>query len=178
MSTRRNSYKNNEPLRDSAESAPKERSRRPHDPTPIMLINEVGRLWHGHVEDGSPEEFRQKSNRAILRELSIRDGVFQLDLAESTHLKPPTVSVTLGKLEADGIIFRAVDKVDQRATRVYLTEKGRGLNANLHARLRKADAIALEGFSDEEKATLNAMLGRMIDNLIDGKSSDGKGDGE
>ena len=168
MSNRRGSYKNNQPLPNdifNAESKPT--APPPPKLNPIMLVNEVGRLWHRLVEDGAPEEFRQKSNRAILRELSIRDGVYQLDLAESTHLKPPTISVTLGKLEADGIIFRTVDPMDLRATKVYLTEKGHEINAKLHSRLKNADEAALRGLSEEETQTLLSLLGRVKDNLTE-----------
>ncbi len=175
MSTRRNSYKNNEPISEAQDHEAVAPRPHPHSPTPIMLVNDIGRLWHGHVGDGAPEEFRQKSNRAILRELSIKDGVFQLDLANNTHLKPPTVSVALGKLEADGIIFRAVDKLDQRATRVYLTEKGNELNTKLRERIKKADEIALAGFTDEEKEALSQMLIRIIDNLSDGNGPHSRG---
>lgn len=166
MSSRRGSYKNNKPLPNDIFSPKKpEPPRPPRKITPIMLVNDIGRLWHQMVESGAPEEFRQKSNRSILRELSIKDGVYQLDLAESTHLKPPTVSVTLGKLEANGVIFRTVDPMDLRATKVYLTDKGRAINNELRDRLHAADAAALEGLSEEETATLLSLLERVKDNL-------------
>ncbi len=168
MSTRRGSYKNNKPLHNNI-FEPNASPTPPPKPklNPIMLVNEIGRLWHRLVENDAPEEFRQKSNRAILRELSIRDGVYQLDLAESTHLKPPTISVTLGKLEADGIIFRTVDPMDLRATKVYLTEKGREINSKLHSRLKNADEVALRGLSEEETELLLSLLYRIKDNLAE-----------
>lgn len=168
MSNRRGSYKDNKPRPNNIfEPKTKPVPPPPHKPTPIMLVNEIGRLWHRHVEDGAPEEFRQKSNRAILRELSFRDGVYQLDLSESTHLKPPTISVTLRKLEENGIIFRTVDPMDMRATKVYLTEKGHETNAKLHTRIKNADEIAMRGLSEEEKELLLALLSRVKDNLAE-----------
>lgn len=168
MSNRRDSYKDNKPRPTNIfEPEAKPTPPPPPKPNPIMLVNEIGRLWHRLVEDGAPEEFRQKSNRAILRELSIRDGVYQLDLSESTHLKPPTISVTLRKLEESGIIFRAVDPMDLRATKVYLTEKGHETNAKLHTHIKNADEIALQGLTEEEKATLLSLLSRVKDNLAE-----------
>lgn len=167
MTSRRGTYKNNKPLPSEVFSKIPARSEKqpPRKPTPIMLINEIGRLWHQRLDAGAPDEFRQKSNRAIMRELSIKDGVYQLDLAESTHLKPPTVSVTLSKLEADGIVLRTVDPMDLRATKVYLTEKGHKKNAQLHECFANADEMALTGLSEEEKETLLALLERVRNNL-------------
>lgn len=170
MTSRRGTYKNNKPLSSDAFSKTPDHPEKkpPRKPTPIMLINDIGRLWHQKLDSKVPEEFRQKSNRAIMRELSIRDGIYQLDLAESTHLKPPTVSVTLSKLESDGIVLRTVDPMDLRATKVYLTEKGHAKNAQLHKCISNADEIALAGLSEEETETLLALLERIRNNLAQG----------
>lgn len=174
MTSRRGTYKNNKPLPSDVFSKKPERSEKkpPRKPTPIMIVNEIGRLWHQKLDAGVPEEFRQKSNRAIMRELSIRDGIYQLDLAESTHLKPPTVSVTLSKLEADGIVLRTVDPMDLRATKVYLTEKGHEKNAKLHECISNADKIALAGLSEEETETLLSLLERVRNNLAQDTDSE------
>lgn len=133
--------------------------------TPIMTLNDVARRWHRLVEDGAPTQFMQNSSRAILRELSFKTGLCQLDIARATHLKPPTISVALNKMENEGIVTRVVDSVDMRATRVYLTEKGKEINAQLYSRICHADEIALRGLTDEEKDTLLSLLERIRNNL-------------
>ncbi len=163
---RRNSYKDNKPLPSGA-FTPEEakNSAAPRKITPMMLVNDVARLWHKRVDVAAPSEFRQKSNREVLRELAIKEGVSQLDIAKKTHLKPPTISVTLGKLEETGVIMRTVDPMDLRASKVYLTDKGRGINATLREAFKNADETALKGFTDEECEALLSMLKRMVDNL-------------
>lgn len=133
--------------------------------TPIMILNEVARLWHHRVEDGAPTQFMQNSNRAILRELSFKAGVCQLDLARATHLKAPTISVALNKMENEGLVTRIADEMDLRATRVYLTEKGLDINNQLRDRIHEADKVALSDFTEQEKKTLISLLERIKNNL-------------
>jgi DNA-binding MarR family transcriptional regulator len=61
----------------------------------------------------------------VLRALADRDGISQRDLAVVLHLSRPTVTTMLQRLEQNGLIERWDDEVDQRLTRIRLTEKGR-----------------------------------------------------
>lgn len=135
--------------------------------TPIMILNDIARRWHHLVDDGAQTQFLQNSSRAILRELSFKTGVCQLDLAKATNLKPPTISVALNKMESEGIVTRSIDSDDMRATRVYLTAKGIAMNEQLHERIASADAVALRGFSEEDKATLASLLERIRNNFLE-----------
>lgn len=166
MSIRRNNYTGNENeqiIKNTAENADGENKRPPKNP--MMVLHEVARRWHHLVEDGAPTQFMQNSSRAILRVLSQKTGICQLDLSKATHLKPPTISVALQKMEAEGLVTRIIDDVDMRATRVYLTEKGNALNDQIRDRLVNADMIALSGLTEEEQKTLMGILERLNENL-------------
>lgn len=164
MAERRNNYTGGDIV--SAEQ--KDHRKDKHPPiTPIMILNDVARRWHHLVEDGAPTQFMQNSSRAILRELFFKTGVCQLDLAKATHLKPPTISVALNKMEQEGIVTRSVDNNDMRATRVYLTDKGIAMNEQIHDRIVNADTVALRGFSEEDKATLASLLDRIRNNFLE-----------
>ncbi len=166
MSERRSNYTGTESdKKKKYEPVPENKTPR-HHITPIMVLNDIGRRWRQIVDDGAPTQFMQNSSRAILRELSFKTGLCQLDLSRSTNLKPPTISVALQKMEAEGLVMRVVDDVDMRATRVYLTEKGKSINEQLFERFRTADEIALEGLSEEELLTLTSLLERVRNNLV------------
>ena len=49
----------------------------------------------------------------------------QREIAEHLRIKPPTVNVTVQRLEKAGFLFRKADEKDQRVSRIYLTEKGK-----------------------------------------------------
>lgn len=170
MGYRRHNYTgsdNEQLIRKSVAAESEDRPHNPLPPNPMMLINESMRLWQHLVEDGAPTQFMQNSSRVILRELGHKSGIFQLDLSKATHLKPPTISVALQKMETEGLVTRIVDDADMRATRVYLTEKGRELNDQVRDRLVNADNVALSGFSEDEQEQLMSLLIRIRNNLAE-----------
>lgn len=136
-------------------------------PTPPMLVNEIARLFHARMRQYDlVGVMSQDSARLMMRALSREDGVSQLHLTTVTHLKAPTVSVTLKKMEEEGLVLREQDKIDLRMTRVYLTEKGKAHNRRVWERLQGLDAELMQGFSAEESEILRAFLERMRDNIL------------
>jgi DNA-binding MarR family transcriptional regulator len=136
-------------------------------PTPPMLVNEIARLFHARMREYDLFGVMSlDSARLIMRALSREDGVSQLRLTNLTHLKAPTVSVTLKKMEDEGLVLREQDKLDLRMTRVYLTEKGKAHNRRVLERLKGLDAELMEGFDAKETEVLRELLERMRDNIL------------
>ena len=136
-------------------------------PTPPMLVNEISRLFHARMRADDPGGLiSQDSTRLIMRALAREDGCSQLDLVRKTHLKPPTVSVTLKRLETDGLVERRSDPMDLRVTRVYLSPRGQEHNRRVLSRLRETDAELMQGFSEEEISQLLHFLERMRNNIL------------
>ncbi len=134
---------------------------------PMMLIHEIARLMGDKIrEKGEANPIGQRSGRLIMMELSAEDGRTQLDLVKATHLKAPTVSVALQKLEMDGYVMRETDERDMRAMRVYLTEKGRALEERLHKRIIEEEAAATAVLTEAECETLCALLGKLRQSLL------------
>ena len=137
------------------------------NPTPPMLVNEIARLFHAKMRSfESDSMMTQDSVRLILRELGHADGCSQLDLVKKTHLKPPTVSVTLRKLEEEGLVKREADPMDLRVTRVYLSEKGQAHHQTVRERLCSVDEMLMQGFDEEETRQLLQFLARMRNNIL------------
>ena len=135
--------------------------------TPMILINEVSRLmWEKVRSHGMAHPISQRSGQLILIELAKRDGRTQLDLANATHLKAPTISVSLQKLEKEGYVSRRPDEYDLRATRVFLTDKGRELDARLKTFIREQEAISTSCLTEEECDSLVAILLKIRENLV------------
>ena len=133
--------------------------------SPPMLINEISHLCRAKMRAVN-SEMSQESTRLIIIHLARKDGITQLDLVKSTHLKPPTVSVALQKLEKLGYITQAPDPGDQRAVRVFLTEKGRELDRNTLKRIRETDEILMKGITETESLQLMSLLEKIRDNMI------------
>lgn len=135
--------------------------------TPPMLVNQIARLFHARMREYHVEGVvSQDSARQIMRVLSREDGCSQLELAHKTHLKAPTVSVALKKMEEEELVLRRQDGMDLRVSRVFLTEKGREHIRSVHEQLGSLDAELMQGFSEEETALLLHFLERMRDNIL------------
>lgn len=140
-------------------------------PTPMMLLNEISHLMGERIHNEHDELFAQRSIRLLIMELAYRDGRTQLDLVNATHLKAPTVSVTMQKLEKEGIVIRRPDEYDQRATRVFLTEKGRELDNRTRKSIHQAEENAMSELTDDDRAMLFRLLLKVRDTLIADQTS-------
>lgn len=144
-------------------------SARMKEVTPLMVINEISRLFERTVRsrDNPSSLLSQHSARLILIVLAHNDGLTQLEIAQMTHLKPPTVSVTLGKMEALGYVRREADEKDLRAVKVFITDKGRLEHDEKLSQIKEIDKLAIEGLSEEELAGLMRLLFRIRDNFTE-----------
>ena len=136
-------------------------------PTPPMLVNEIARLFHSRMRGYDVEGAALRDGeRLTLHVLEHFNGCSQLELVKRTHLKPPTISVTLKSLEAQGFVYRETDKEDMRVTHVYLSERGRMHNKQIMGYLFTIDTQLMQGFSTEECAQLTQYLERMRNNIL------------
>jgi len=141
-----------------------------HSPSssPASVLGEISRIINMRIIDGEEKSsLFQKSPRLIMMELSRREGVTQLDLVKSTHLKAPTVSITLQKLEKDGYVERKHDDYDLRAVRVFLTEKGRAYNTYIIKKVCEEEQKALQCLTDSESKQLYRLLVKIKDSIIE-----------
>lgn len=137
-------------------------------PNPMSVIGELSRLMNIRITSGAEKNpLLQKSARLIMMELARKDGITQLDLVKATHLKAPTISVTLQKLEKDGYVERRPDNYDLRAIRVFLTEKGSAYNSYIIKKVKDVEDYALSCLTDTETKQLMRILLKLKDNLIE-----------
>lgn len=141
--------------------------------SPMTLIAEISRLMGDKIREKTDSNpISQKSGREILRELAKKDGRTQLELVKATHLKAPTISVVLQKLEKQGFVRRTPDKYDLRATRVFLTEKGIELDNTMKKRIKEEEALAMENLTDKEYDTLITLLEKIRNNILESENNE------
>ena len=136
--------------------------------TPPMVLNEVSRLCMTLLHKMSGDDVggsKQHSRRLILMKLAREDGITQCELVKDSRMTPPTISVALKSLEQEGLVERRGDEDDMRATRVYLTEKGREEDLRNRRRIESVDAIMMNGLSEDEQIALMEILLKMRENL-------------
>ena len=136
--------------------------------TPIKFCNEISRLFRMQMRQNDTSEgvMSQPGAHLVLSMLAVCDGITQLELVKATHLRPPTVSVILQKMEAEGLVERKSDEHDRRAVRVTLTEAGRVLDRKNIEMIRALDSVALCDLSEDEIAALMVILPKIRNNLL------------
>ena len=86
-------------------------------------------------------------------------------IAKILHIKPPTVNVSIQRLEKAGFLYKKPDEKDQRVTRIYMTEKGKEIKAKALERIHKNEAVMMEGFSEAEQCLLRRFLEQILVNI-------------
>jgi len=103
----------------------------------------------------------------FLRVLWDEDGLTQRELSRRVGTMEPTTLLALRAMERKGLIRRVRNGGDRRKVNVFLTPKGRALEAKLLPLAKDVVNTAVAGFSQREVATLLAMLKRIQGNLAD-----------
>ncbi len=144
----------------------------PEEMPTMLLLHDVSKLFHDNLRGynermGIPDGFR-----LILFILAREDGVTQYEISKMIHLKAPTVSVALQKMEAEGLVTRVTDEKDMRQSRVYITEKGRTFDDTCRSNLIKAEKVVIESITPEEENSLRTILLKLRTSLIDNRKKD------
>ena len=108
--------------------------------------------------------------------LYTREGISLREMADLLHVKPPTVTVTVKRLEKAGLVCKKTDREDLRVSRIYMTEKGRSIVQEIRQQVAKDEKILTGGFSEDEIAQLQSFFKRMTDNLSRTEEGMEKGD--
>lgn len=111
---------------------------------------------------------------ALMKELSKREGMSQKELADALHIKPPTVAVSVKRMERSGFIKRKQDEFDQRMSRLYLTENGKNICDEMMKIVDDNEKVLFDGFEQGEVYLFKRFLKQMIDNLANSIPDDMK----
>lgn len=109
--------------------------------------------------DRKPGAWRAFGN--ILGLLSAKSPLSQQEIADSLGIRPQSVSEALTKMEAHGLITKEASTDDARVSLVSLTEKGAQVHAFAAAEREKHAAFFFSVLTDEEKAQLFTILGKL-----------------
>ncbi|MBQ3868918.1 MAG: winged helix-turn-helix transcriptional regulator [Clostridia bacterium] len=129
------------------------------------LVREISELYISKTREEIEALGVKNAYRPLLSALYAEDGGTQLSLAERTGIKAPTVSITLRKMEKEGMVNRVVDESDLRKTHVFLTEKGKKLTEDMNDCVAEINAGFTAGMSKEQKEFFLLSLTKIRDML-------------
>lgn len=137
-----------------------------NDMTPSMLINQISKMFDEKMSDEEKKFGMSGGYRRMIFQLAHEDGLSQLDLVKRTHLTAPTVSVSLKKMESEGLVVRKTDDRDLRQVHVYLTEKGRDWDNFIKKKLKETEDEMHFGIPDDEWERLRQTLVKVFKNML------------
>jgi DNA-binding MarR family transcriptional regulator len=102
---------------------------------------------------------------SVLVLLYKNEGISLRQIADQLHVKPPTVTVMVQRLEKSGMVYKRPDEKDQRINRIYLTQKGKNLKEDMRIMMDDNRQKLIRGFSEQEQEQMKDYLRRMVENL-------------
>jgi DNA-binding MarR family transcriptional regulator len=139
------------------------------DPDPLASFGYQVRATHRAFDRLLQRHLaRHKLNNGfwyVLRVLWEKEGLTQRELAREVNLMESSMVLMLNAMQTAGLVRRDRDREDKRRMRTYLTPKARALKRKLLPYAGKINAIAAEGISAKERASLLATLAKMKHNL-------------
>lgn len=93
------------------------------------------------------------------------DGMSQKEISKRLNTKPPTVAVSIKRLEKMGVVERIADSKDQRVIRVYLSEKGKVLFQKTKKLIEENEKAMFQGFTESEICLMKRFFQQIIKNI-------------
>lgn len=133
-----------------------------------FLAGDIGRLFRKRFEasaDRASDGLLTGPQMRLLAVISRNPGASQIALANILDVEPITAARMLDRLQQAALVERRPDPADRRAWRLHLTPPAEPLLTAARLRIERMVEGALEGFSEAERSTLEALLSRLRDNL-------------
>ncbi|GAA0866221.1 MarR family transcriptional regulator [Paraclostridium tenue] len=94
----------------------------------------------------------------FLLELYRGDGKNQEEIADSLNIDKGTTARAIKKLEKEGFLIREKDKIDKRAYKIYLSDKGKCAKNTIYNIMDKLEEKRTANLNEEERNTLMILL--------------------
>lgn len=98
----------------------------------------------------------------VLEVLSAEGAMPMGELAGRLNVRPPTVSKTIARLSAQGLVARSTDGGDGRLVRVQLTAEGESRASALGALLDDVENEMLADFDGKDRKRLRKLLRKTV----------------
>lgn len=133
--------------------------------TVIRKMISVNRMHKKAIETVIDDIGIHRSKHQVLMKLAKRESVAsQKEIAEELGITQAAMTVSLSKLERDGLIARTTGK-DNRYNEISITEKGREIVEKSREYFTVIDRKTLAGLTQEELSCLSVCFEKIQNNL-------------
>lgn len=131
---------------------------------PYLMNRIMGRYNASFREEMAAMGLTTPKARALAA-LSVIEGPLIRELAVYAVVEQSTLSRALDQLAGEGLVRRATDASDSRATRVFITEPGRAVFERLWPHMAQAQARMFRGIPEAERAAFLGTLKKILTNI-------------
>lgn len=130
------------------------------------LFAQICKLKHARIHTLLEGLGLYRGQPSVLQALWEQEGLMHTELARRLRVQPATITKMLKRMEKTGFLERRPDPDDRRVSRVYLTEAGRAIRADVQQVWRQLEEEAFAGFAVEERVLVRRFFLHIRDNLM------------
>lgn len=104
----------------------------------------------------------------VLISLWEQDGLNQIELSQKLNLSPPTISAMVKSLSKNEFVKCRKCERDNRAMRVYLTEKGVECQSSVETKYSEVENAVFTNLTDTEKLIFRQIIDKLKESLLAG----------
>ena len=131
-----------------------------------FMLGQICRLHHARAHTLLEEIGLYRGQPPVLHALWDQDGLTHSELAARLYVQPATVTKMIQRMEKAGFVARRDDPEDQRVSRVYLTDVGRAIQAQVKQVWRALEEETFDAFTLEEHVLLRRFFLQIRENLL------------
>lgn len=140
----------------------------------LQQVQIVARLGRTALATRLLEKKLYAGQDQLMLALALEDGQTPGQLSAELGVRPPTITKTISRLQAQGFLDKRGSESDARQAHIFLTEAGREAIMMIEKSVKKTEKKALDGLDKKERKALYKLLKRIEGNL----SLEDKDDGD
>jgi DNA-binding MarR family transcriptional regulator len=134
----------------------------------MQQLNHAARLARTALATKLLEQNLYAGQDQLMLALAQEDGQTPSALAANVGVRPPTMTKTISRLQAQGFVTKTDSTQDARQSHIFLTEAGKQAILGIEKAVRKTEKRALDGFDKKDHKALAKFLKRIEANLSGG----------
>lgn len=131
------------------------------------VLIQTARLHRFHLSEQLADQGLYAGQEQVLRVLATAEQLSAGELAQILQVRTPTVSKSVNRLSALGLIERTARVGDRRSVSLKLTPKGQALAETIEASWEKVEEDLMKDFDEKERRRLRKLLRRAGKNLTE-----------
>jgi DNA-binding MarR family transcriptional regulator len=129
------------------------------------LMNRIMGSYNGHIRSDLRALGLTTTQMRALAVLSVMDGIQIRELAEYAVVEQSTLSRAVDQLQSDGLVVRAPDPQDNRASCLSITREGRSKFEQLWPVMARSYQALFLGIAEPERVAFVGTLQKVLRNL-------------